>query len=303
MKKIVLPSLAVFVSAVYAQQPIQDFSKHPRVYTKRYSFWFEGNFNGLLFKNDSGQVKWQYQIDFQYRRMADASYIKSGQYYNIFKDPFQQVVRPWLHYWIVDKKVRLSLSPIGHWATWSPTAEGPHTYNTEYRTSSQLTFFQKIGKVDIQQRYRYEFRWIGDAVSAQNYLNDIFSSTVIPSSGFKQRLRYMIRLNYNINKTNYISIWNELFIGLGKNTANNKILDQNRIVGLYGKKYNQQKYPVKIEIGFTWQLLPKYNMNVPPTQEPGYGSFQKNNWESNLALQIYLIFDEFHKFKNIGNTE
>lgn len=306
MKKQTLLSVIIgLISIQYyqSQQAVQDFSKHPRVYTQRYSFWFEGNFNGTLIKNDSGLPKLQYQIDFQYRRMADASYIKNGQYYNVFKDPFQQVVRPWLHYWIVNNKFRASISPIGHWATWSPTAEGPHTYNTEFRTSLQLTFFQKIGRFEIQQRYRFEFRWIGNNIQAQNYFNDITSSPTIPSTNFKERLRYMVRFNYNINKTTYLSLWNELFLGLGQNTPNNKLLDQNRVVGLFGKKYAQQKYPIKLELGFTWQVLPKYNFNIPPTQSASYGSFQKNNWESNLALQVYLIFDEFHKFKNISKSK
>jgi hypothetical protein len=293
--------LVGLILKVNAQTSVQDFSKNPRVYTKRYSFWFEGNFNGTIKKNDSGEVKLQYQIDFQHRRMSDASYIKNGEYYNIFKDPFQQVIRPWLHYW-VNKKVRLSLSPLGHWATWSPTSEGPHIYNPEYRTSLQLTTFETIGKFNIQQRYRFEFRWIGTGISAQNYLSDVFSSADVPSTNFKERLRYCVRVNYNFNKTTYLSLWNELLIGLGKNTANNKILDQNRVVGLFGKKYSQQKYPIKLELGFTWQLVPKYNFNVPPTQDPSYGSFQKNNWESNWALQIYLIFDEFHKFKNLRHS-
>lgn len=99
-----------------SQVPVQDFSTHPRVYTKRYSFWFEGNFNGTIAKDDSAKVRWQYQIDYQYRRMSDASYIKNGEYYNIFKDLFQNVIRPWIHYWLVPGKVRVSFSPKSNWA-------------------------------------------------------------------------------------------------------------------------------------------------------------------------------------------
>src|SRR5690242_10642652 len=91
-----------------------------RNYTTRKSFWTELNIGGAISKDS----RWQYQIDYQYRRAADASYIQGGSTGNIFKDPYQQVFRPWVHYWVKPGAIRFSLSPLGYWITWTPSEEG-----------------------------------------------------------------------------------------------------------------------------------------------------------------------------------
>lgn len=284
-------------------QPVQDFSKNPRVYTHRHSFWSALIFNGTIYKNDSNQIKWQYQIEYQHRRIGDASYIKNGEYFNIIKEPSQTFIRPWIDYWLIPGKVRLSINPISHYGAWSPTAEGDHTYVAEFRTCPQITFFQKIGKIDIQQRYRYEQRYISKPQPAESFVKDIFSNSDFTRSGIKGRIRYMIRVDYKISTKTYLSVWNELFIGLGKNVPNNKIFDQNRLIMILGKKYGQAFYPIRIEMGFMWQLIPRYDITVPPTQDPSYGSYEKNNWESNLALQVWIIFEEFHKIFHLNRDK
>lgn len=275
--------------------PSQNFSEHPRAYTQRKSFWFEGNLTGTIKRNDSGKIKWQYQLDWQYRRAGDANYINGGDQFHILKEMQQHVLRPWVHYWAVPGKVRLSVSPIGHWGTWTPKAEGAAKYFTEYRSCYQLTLFQKIGKFDIQQRYRYEFRMIGSKVDSKASASpsELWSPASFPDAGKRMRLRYMMRVNYPLTKSgrSYVSLWDEVFIGLGRHVASNKNWDQNRVVALYGRKLKGPN-PIKVEVGFTWQVATKYDMDVAPTQNT---SFMKNNVESNLAFQIYLIFDEFHK--------
>lgn len=298
-----------FNSIAQQAEPYQDFSKNPRVLTPRYSFWFEGNLNGTLKRDANQKPKWQYQVDYQYRRNSDASYIKDGEHFNIFKDMTASIIRPWIHYWPMAGKLRLSISPVGHWGSWTPKAEEPLSYFHEYRTTLQGTLYSNLGKLEIQQRYRFEFRFIGNKTLANREndatVTDLFSSSYIPSSGFKTRMRYNVRFNYPLSKSGntYVSLWDELFLGFGKNTANNKFLDQNRLVGLYGIKFNQDKYPMKLEFGFTWQLQPKYNITIPVTQDYTYGSFQNRNIESNLAFQVYLIFDEFHKFRKNKTTK
>lgn len=304
-KRAVLLSFLLLATNAISQvvSPYQDFSKNPRVLTPRYSFWFEGNINGTIKRDKNQKPKWQYQLDYQYRRNSDASYIKDGEHYNIFKDMTASIIRPWFHYWPMAGKLRLSISPIGHWGSWTPKAEEPLSYFHEYRTTLQGTLYYHLGKLEIQQRYRFEFRFIGNKTLTNRTndatFTDLFSKGYYPSTGFKTRLRYNVRLNYPVSKdgSKYISVWDELFLGLGKNTANNKFLDQNRLVALYGIKFNHDRYPMKLEFGLTWQLQPKYNIDIPVTQDYTYGSFQKRNIESNLALQIYLIFDEFHKFR------
>lgn len=290
---LIITLLTNYIVMSQTAAPSQDFSNHPRAYTQRKSFWFEANLNGTLKKDDSGRTKLQYQIDWQYRRAGDANFISGGQSLNIFKEMQQHVFRPWLHYWPVSGKVRLSISPIGQWGTWTPKAEGTHLYFTEYRSTYQLTLFQKIRKFEIQQRYRYEFRWIGNKNTAKESVADLFSADKFLNPGHKMRLRYLMRVNYPISKSgkSYISVWDELFVGMGKHVASNKIWDQNRVVALYGRKLNGSN-PIKVELGLLWQVAPKYDMEVPATQSYSY---QKNNIESNLAFQVYLIFDEFDK--------
>lgn len=284
-------------------QPYQDFSKHPRVYTPRYSFWFEGNINGTLKRFESGKPKWQYQIDYQYRRNSDASYIKNGEHYNIFKDMTASIIRPWIHYWAIPGKLRVSVSPIGNWASWTPRAEGDLKFFHEFRSTYQATLYDKVGKLEIQQRYRFEFRWVSAKVDANRSFNDIFTPLSFNSGSFRTRLRYNLRGNYPLGEKTYVSVWDELFLGLGHNSSNSKLLDQNRLVALYGIKFNQDRYPMKLELGVTWQVQPKYDMDVPVTQDISYGTFAHRNVESNLALQIYLIFDEFHRFRKNKKAE
>ena len=111
----------------------------------------------------------------------------------------------------------------------------------------------------------------------------------------------MLRLNLSLNGKSsgtkgalYLSAWDELFVGLGANTNNTKILDQNRFVFLVGK-YLKTKFPIKVELGYTMQYAPKYDVSVPSGQKAGgpydYG---KLNWEMNNCLQVYFICDDIN---------
>lgn len=289
MKQLIISSLAV---VCVLPQIIQAQTTDNRTYIQRKSFWFEGNFNGTIKKNEADQMTWQYQLDYQYRRGSDANNIVNGQHVNLFKDMSTNVVRPWIHYFPIPGKLRFSVSPLGHWGSWTPRAEGVQKYYHEFRTSFQTTLYQKLGRIEFQQRYRYELRYVGAKDTAVGGIRDVFSKGgEFYSNARKNRLRYLVRANIPVNKSgsSYLAIWNEVFIGLGKNVSNNKILDQNRLVCLFGKKICQDSYPMKIEIGLLWQVQPKYDLS----------EYKNQNLESNLALNVYWIFDEFHKFKGI----
>jgi len=298
-------------AAAPAPLPIQNFTNDPRVFEPRKSFWFEGNFNGTIKKDSAGNTRWQYQVDYQYRRFADAGFIKGGNYYDIFKNMYQFVLRPWIHYYAIPGKLRFSASPIGYWGTWTPPAEGTVIFNHEIRSSWQMTHYYSMGRFDFQQRYRFEFRWIGNNQIAKNQgmnqFGDVFSSEdgVYNSNSNKYRFRYLYRMTYNLtkDKSKYITAWDEVFIAMGKKTANTKILDQNRLLVLYGQKINQKRYPMEVQVGLMWQIVPKYSYNLPPTQPTSYGSLNKDNWESNLALQVYWIFNEFHRFRGLQHNK
>lgn len=301
-KKITSAVLFLITILSFAQTPNYN-STDKRINATRNSFWFEGNLNGTISRYADSSAKWQYQLDLQYRRMSDANYVLGGNNANIFADPAQHVYRPWIHYWIKPKTVRLSLSPIGYWGTWTPGKEGTQQFYGEYRVCPQITVFQKIGKLEVQQRYRYEFRWLSNKVVSQNNggLADYSLGDMFIKNGQKMRLRYMLRLNMPLNGKGtgkkgslYLSAWDELFVGLGANTNNTKLLDQNRFVFLIGK-YLNTSYPIKIELGYTMQYAPKYDISVADGQKAGgpydYG---KLNWERNNCLQVYFICDDFH---------
>ncbi len=336
MKKITLSVVLVttVILQTIAQVPVQNFTNHPREFYQQNMFWFEGNLNGTLsqYKTgaDSGAVKWGYQMDIQYRRQADASFIKGGNTDNIFKQAYQNVYRPWIHFWAVPKKVRLSVSPIGYWATWTPVAEAPSNngatelngknngvaplFNHEYRTSLQVTFFNNVSKRwEFSTRYRFEFRWVGknqNSISSDpdSFLptQDIFtnykSTFTSVSNKYRLRIQQMARFNLAKDRSKYLMAWDELFIGMGSNTPTTKLFDQNRVIALYGQKFNSAKYPVEVQIGLTWVCQAKLNYNVPPTQTSLYGSLNKSNYVNVLALQLYVILPEFHKFKKRDNT-
>jgi hypothetical protein len=320
LKAAVIMSICSVAWQAYAQtQPVQDFGVHPRAYTSRKSFWTEFNFGGSLSKDN----RWQYQIDYQCRRAADASYVQGGNSWNIFKESQQQVFRPWVHYWLVPGAFRLSLSPIGYWITWTPAAES-NLYPTkdgdvqgkrvfpEFRITPQLTLVQTLGRVQFYQRVRYEFRFVGERRQADNNLSDFtkgynFEPTDIEDQNASNgwygqnhlgRLRWQSRLQIPLNhkqmqdKTWYINTWDELFVSTGRHTKNNKLLNQNRFVALLGYKFNGN-VPVKIEGGVTFQTSFLYNMDIP--QSNPSENYQNNNIENNTCFTFYIIFDEFHK--------
>jgi hypothetical protein len=314
----VLVFISIFVNFSNAQTPVQNFTQHPRAYTHRYSSWFEANIGGSI----TADKKWQYQIDYQYRRMSDAGYIQGGQHGNIFKDPYQQVFRPWIHYWIKPGAVRFSLSPLGYWATWTPPQEGSiypssqgnvgRTFAPEFRTCPQLTIVENIGRLQYSMRYRYEFRWIGSRHASYSggvpfYSQDFgYGYDFVPNGAYgsnhQGRLRLQARVQFPLNKpkieknTWYINAWDELFIGIGRHVGANKMINQNRSVAMLGYRLPTE-FPIKIEAGVTYQMNFLYNMNTPPGNP--HSTYQKQNVELNTAYTVYLIFDEFHTlFKN-----
>lgn len=71
------------------------------------------------------------------------------------------------------------------------------------------------------------------------------------------------------------------------------MLDQNRFVFLLGK-YLKTKYPIKIELGYTMQYAPKYDISIADGQTAeGPYDYGKLNWERNNCVQLYFICDDF----------
>lgn len=103
----------------------------------------------------------------------------------------------------------------------------------EHRIYQQFITRQKIGRVGVQHRYRFEQRFIEE--------------------DFRMRFRYFLAINIPLNKkemtdkTVYLSAYNEIFL----NTQAN-VFDRNRLYGGIGYRLNKL---FRFEIGYMNQFL------------------------------------------------
>jgi hypothetical protein len=97
-------------------------------------------------------------------------------------------------------------------------------------------------------------------------------------------MRYMLRLQTALtgkeikDKTAYIAVYDEIFIGFGKN-VNANVFDQNRVGALIGYRFNKN---VNIEAGYLNQI------SMFGRQIAGQNVFQYNN---GLIVNAVFNFD------------
>lgn len=113
----------------------------------------------------------------------------------------------------------------------------------EHRIYEQLTVNSGIGKSNLLHRLRLEQRWLGRFTSAMGDKPDQYV--------FLNRLRYMPRLDVPINEKAYASLYDEIFVGFGKNVGEN-VFDQNRVGVMLGYKANKN---FRIEGGYINQIV------------------------------------------------
>ena len=115
---------------------------------------------------------------------------------------------------------------------------------TEHRIFETLTLNNKVSVVDLSHRFMLEQRWVGRYSNAALDNEDEYL--------FQNRFRYMFRMNIPLkgktigDKTPYVAVYDEIFIGFGHN-VNENIFDQNRIGVLLGYRFNKN---VRIEGGY-----------------------------------------------------
>jgi len=107
----------------------------------------------------------------------------------------------------------------------------------EHRIFQQFITKQKLGRINVQHRYRFEQRFVED--------------------DFRLRFRYFLALaipltnKTMIDKTFYFSLYNELFI----NSVVNQF-DRNRLYAGFGYKLNKN---IRLELGYMNQFLANGN--------------------------------------------
>lgn len=123
----------------------------------------------------------------------------------------------------------------------------------EHRIWEQFITKSKVGRVDIQHRYRLEQRWL------ENWLKNTENTDSLGGFVNKNRARYRVMANMPINRremsdnTLFISIYDEVFLGFGQNIAKN-VLDQNRLYAAVGYKFNSK---FSLQLGYLNQYVIK----------------------------------------------
>ncbi len=234
-------------------------AQNTRITDKNTIGWFN-NFTTLKFSN-----KWSGHVEYQWRR---ENFVTQWQ---------QSLFRTGINYQ-VNKKVALRL---GHaWIETFPYGDIPLQAAgkrfPEHRIFQMATITDNNNRIEMSHRFMLEQRWIGRYTNAALAKPDDFI--------FLNRLRYMYRMQMAIgkktitDKTIYAAMYDEVFVGFGKN-VNENVFDQNRLAILLGYRFNKKW---RIEGGFFNQVLQLgrevNNSNV----------FQYNN---GIILNTYFNFD------------
>ncbi len=120
---------------------------------------------------------------------------------------------------------------------------------TEHRIFEMVQLSHREGIVDLSHRFMLEQRFVGRYSSGNVANEDEFP--------LLNRIRYMFRLQIPLrgnevkDKTPYFALYDEVFIGFGKN-VNANVFDQNRLGFLLGYRFNKN---VRIEAGYLNQIL------------------------------------------------
>lgn len=249
MKKIIL---AILMAQLVLLPNL--FGQSPRTYYHINNGWTDINLNGKI----KGKFSWQ--IENQHRREdMQGDYNDATTTGNPYHNLNQNVFRPYIHYQ-ANPNVRFSLMPLG-WIGSNKFKDGqPIAFFSEIRVTPQVILSQQIGKLKIDHKFRYEFRWIGNNQDINNksflYGGDFENAT------FKRRFRYQLKGTIPLNKpkmedkTWYAQAYNEFFINMGEKVPNTNLLDQNRV--LVGLGYRLNGF-YSFEAGYMEQVIFRFN--------------------------------------------
>ena len=126
---------------------------------------------------------------------------------------------------------------------------------TEHRIWQQAILKNKVGRVEIQHRYRLEQRFI------ENWLKNSDNTFNLDGFLFRQRVRYRLLLTMPLsrksleNNTLFISAYDEPFLGFGEGIGKN-ILDQNRLYIALGWRFTKD---FNVQVGYLNQYIVKAN--------------------------------------------
>ena len=172
---------------------------------------------------------------------------------NGFQDWQQSLLRTGLEYEIIPK---VSVMGGYAWVRSFPYGAQPilHEFD-EHRLFEQVNLVSKVGRLEVQHRYRIEQRFL------EQYALGNTGAVVQVDPIFRNRIRYralaLLPLSRKTmeDQTLFLSVNNELFVGVGKGIAKNPI-DQNRFIAALGWRFNTN---ANVQVGYLNQFVIKSN--------------------------------------------
>jgi hypothetical protein len=148
--------------------------------------------------------------------------------------------------------------------------EGTNAASREHRLFEELKWKRPWGRVDIENRFRLEQRFIKMIASQEQGFQ--------PAQRVRHRLQVRIPLKATTVKRSrvYLSLYNELFIN-ATNLEDSETLDQNRSYGALGLNLSENN---QLEVGYMYRFFPMSGM--------------ANQQEHSLQFSIYSSVPFFH---------
>lgn len=223
--------------------------------------WYVYNGDYLL------SPKWQVHTEYQWRRI---DFVRTWQ---------QSLARAGLGYQ-VSEKIQVGAG-YTHFTTF-PYGEHPvaggGVPSREHRLHQQVQWADTVGRVLLSHRIRLEQRWLGQAAES--------NPRQITGWAFQHRVRYQLQAEVPLkgptldDKELYLTGFDELFMGFGRNVENN-VFNQNRILVGLGYQVNDQ---FQLELGYLNQITQHAEAD-PLTGKP---IFEINN---GFRLNVNVSFD------------
>lgn len=193
---------------------------------------------------------WNNSSTIKFNDKFSVSGLYSWRRYDLVNTWQQSLARIGFNYKV---KNNFTVTPGYDWVVTFPYKKG---YDfAEHRLFEQFTIKNKIGRVGITHRYRLEQRFLENIK-----LNDA-SEYVSNGYRFRQRIRYRFILTVPLNhkemtdKTLFVSVFNELFLNIGKG-AGVRPLDQDWVNAALGWKFNKS---TSLKLGYQNQYFIKGN--------------------------------------------
>ena len=194
---------------------------------------------------------------------------------NLASDKQQGLVRLGLNYQLKPKiQFRLGYAWIETYPYGEIPINGFGRDFTEHRIFQMASISDRISIVDFSHRFMLEQRWVGRYSNASLSSEDEFV--------LLNRFRYMFRVQIPLkgksieNKTPYLALYDEVFIGFGENVTEN-IFDQNRLGIVLGYKFSNA---LRIEAGYLNQMV-----------QLGREVDNRNVFQNNNGLIINTLFN------------